>query len=57
MSIKQQILDKNEGQEIEFTEYENLILDEMNIKDGICNEDKEFLEKFTECTNLSLNNC
>lgn len=43
MSIKQAIIDKNEGAEIEFAEYTNLILDDMAI-DKISPEDKEFLE-------------
>ena len=29
----------------------------MNIQTGISDEDKTFLEMFTECTNLSFNNC
>ena len=47
MSIKKAIIDKNEGNEVEKSEYVNLILDDMNIGD-ICDEDKTFLEGFTE---------
>ena len=56
MSIKQAIIDKNEGAEIEFAEYTNLILDDMNV-DKISAEDKEFLEQFKECQFLGLNSC
>lgn len=56
MSIKKQIQEKSGGEEIEFSEYENLILDEMAIQ-AICLEDRLFLEQFIECTTLSLNNC
>ena len=42
MSIKQQIIAKSKDAQIEFNEYENLILDEMPI-DEICQEDQEFL--------------
>ncbi len=55
-SIKKQIEEKNNNEPFEFAEYENLILDEMNIGQ-ISDEDKEFLEKFTECACLSLNCC
>ena len=39
MSIKKAILDKNDGNEVEKSEYVNLILDDMTITD-ICDEDK-----------------
>jgi hypothetical protein len=48
MSIKQAIIEKNEGADIEFAEYTNLILDDMNV-DKITDEDKIFLEQFKEC--------
>ena len=54
MSIKKAILDKNEGNEVEKAEYINLILDDMNIGE-ISEEDKQFLEGFTETQFLSLN--
>lgn len=57
-SISEQILAKNNNEPIAYTEYENLILDEMHIPcNSISSEDKAYLEQFTECTNLSLNNC
>ena len=56
MSIKQAIIEKNEGADIEFAEYTNLILDDMNV-DKITDEDKIFLEQFKECQFLSLNSC
>jgi|LakMenEpi03Aug12_release.lakeMendotaPanAssembly.Ray.scaffolds.fasta_scaffold5965355_1 hypothetical protein len=50
MSLKQAIIEKNEGEEVEFAEYTNLIMDQMEIPNGeISQEDCEFLEKFTEC--------
>lgn len=56
MSLKAAIIEKNEGDDVEFAEYTNLIMDEMEIKGGeISVEDQEFLEKFTECQFLSLN--
>lgn len=55
MSIKKAILDKNDGNEVEKSEYVNLILDDMTIAE-ICEEDKAFLEGFTETLFLSLNN-
>ena len=54
MSIKAAILEKNEGEEVEKTEYTNLIMDDMEIKQ-ISAEDCEFLEGFVECQFLSLN--
>ena len=54
MSIKAAILDKNEGEEVEKSEYTNLIMDDMEIK-LISAEDREFLEGFAECQFLSLN--
>jgi len=49
-------LEKNEGNEVEKSEYVNLILDDMQIAGGeICDEDREFLEGFTETQFLSLN--
>ena len=50
MSIKAAIIEKNEGEEVEKTEYTNLILDDMEIKE-ICVEDRDFVE----CQFLSLN--
>ena len=56
MSLKAAILEKNEGEAVEFAEYTNLIMDEMAIADGeISQEDQQFLEQFTECQFLSLN--
>lgn len=56
MSLKAAIIEKNGGAEVEFAEYTNLIMDEMAIEGGeISLEDKEFLENFTECQFLSLN--
>ena len=54
MSIKKAIIEKNEGNEVEKAEYVNLILDDMNIGE-ICEEDRQFLEGFTETQFLSLN--
>jgi Leucine-rich repeat (LRR) protein len=55
-SIKELIIEKNEGEEVEFSEYTNLIMDEMEIEAGkISPDDKTFLESFTECQFLSLN--
>ena len=54
MSIKKAIIEKNEGNEVEKSEYVNLILDDMNIGE-ICEEDRQFLEGFTETQFLSLN--
>jgi len=47
MSIKKAIIEKNEGNEVEKSEYVNLILDDMAIGE-ICDEDRTFLEGFTE---------
>ena len=55
MSIRKAILDKNDGNEVEKSEYVNLILDDMIITD-VSEEDKAFLEGFTETLFLSLNN-
>ena len=41
MSIKKAIIEKNEGNEVENSEYVNLILDDMNIGE-ICEEDRQF---------------
>jgi hypothetical protein len=50
MSLKASILEKNNGEQVEFAEYTNLIMDEMAIAGGeISKEDQEFLELFTEC--------
>ncbi|CDW81072.1 u2 snrnp-specific a protein [Stylonychia lemnae] len=54
MSIKKAILDKNDGNDVEKSEYVNLILDDMSIGD-INEEDKQFLEGFKETQFLSLN--
>lgn len=54
MSIKQAIIDKNNGNEVEKSEYVNLILDDMQIGE-ISEEDRIFLEGFTETHFLSLN--
>lgn len=54
MSIKKAILEKNEGNEVEKSEYVNLILDDMPIGD-VSEEDRTFLEGFTETQFLSLN--
>jgi len=54
MSIKKEILKKNEGGEIEKDEFTNLIMDDMQIGE-ISAEDKEFLEGFKETCFLSLN--
>lgn len=58
MSIKAAILEKanNGGDGLEFTEYTNLILDEMTVE-MISEEDCAFLELFTACKCLSLNSC
>jgi len=56
MSIKKAILDKNEGNEVEKSEYVNLILDDMQLSEGaISEEDRLFLEGFVETQYLSLN--
>jgi Leucine-rich repeat (LRR) protein len=55
MSIKKAIIEKNNGQEVEKSEYVNLILDDMNIGE-ICEEDQLFLEGFIETEFLALNN-
>ena len=57
MSIKQAILDKAKNETIEFSEYANLILDDQPIGAAISQDDSQFLEQFTECKLLSLNNC
>lgn len=54
MSIKAAIIEKNEGEEVEKSEYTNLIMDDMEIKQ-ISEEDRVFLEGFVECQFLSLN--
>ena len=54
MSIKAAIIEKNEGEEVEKSEYTNLIMDDMEIKQ-ISEEDRDFLEGFVECQFLSLN--
>jgi hypothetical protein len=54
MSIKKAILEKSQGEEVEKSEYINLILDDMQIGE-IQDEDKDFLEGFTETVFLSLN--
>lgn len=54
MSIKKAIIEKNQGQEVEKSEYVNLILDDMNIGE-ISDVDKAFLEGFVETQFLSLN--
>lgn len=57
MSIKQKILSQcTKDHPLDFLEYENLILDGFDVCQ-ICDEDKQFLEQFTECISLSLNNC
>ena len=56
MSIKQAILKHNKGKEIDFKDYQNLILDEQPIV-CISYEDKCFLEQFSECQLLSLISC
>jgi hypothetical protein len=43
MSIKQAIIRHNKGQEIDFKDYQNLLLDEHQIP-SISYEDKCFLE-------------
>ena len=48
MSIKAAIIEKNEGEEVEKSEYTNLIMDDMEIKQ-ISTEDRDFLEGFVEC--------
>ena len=57
MSIKQAILDKAKNETIEFSEYANLILDDQPIGAAISQDYRQFLEQFTECKLLSLNNC
>ena len=55
-TIKKAIIEKNEGNEVEKSEYVNLILDDMQLQHGlICDEDRQFLEGFTETQFLSLN--
>ena len=54
MSIKTAILEKNQGNEVDKSEYTNLIMDDMPIN-NISDEDKSFLEGFIECEYLSLN--
>jgi acidic leucine-rich nuclear phosphoprotein 32 family member B len=54
MSIKKAIIEKNDGNEVEKSEYVNLILDDMIIGE-ICEEDRTFLEGFTATQFLSLN--
>ncbi len=56
MSIKQAILEKSNGEELAFKDYQNLILDDQPVQ-SISSEDKSFLELFSECRLLSLNNC
>jgi hypothetical protein len=50
MSIKKAILEKSEGNEVEKSEYVNLILDDMTLapEHQISEEDRIFLEGFTE---------
>ena len=54
--LKSQIIAKLGSEEVDFEEYENLILDEMPVGQ-FTDEDKNFLEQFTECRSLSLNSC
>ena len=54
MSIKAAILEKNGGNEVDKSEYTNLIMDDMPINE-ISDVDKAFLEGFVECQFLSLN--
>ena len=50
MSLKAAIIEKNGGEQVDFAEYTNLIMDEMAIEGAeISKEDQAFLEKFTEC--------
>ena len=56
MSIKAAILEKAEASQIEFAEYTNLILDDMQVE-AISTEDSEFLTQFKECKCLALNSC
>ena len=54
MSIKAAILEKNGGNDVDKSEYTNLIMDDMPINE-ISDIDKAFLEGFVECQFLSLN--
>ena len=54
MSIKAAIIEKNQGNDVEKSEYTNLIMDDMLIQ-NISEEDKIFLEDFQECQFLSFN--
>ena len=54
MSIKAAIIEKNQGNDVEKSEYTNLIMDDMVIQ-MISDEDKTFLEDFQECQFLSFN--
>ena len=54
MSIKAAIIEKNQGNDVEKSEYTNLIMDDMVIQQ-ISDEDKTFLEDFQECQFLSFN--
>lgn len=53
-SIKQKIIELNNGNDVEKSEYTNLILDDLPLYQ-ISNEDKLYLEEFTECIYLSMN--
>ena len=53
-SIKQKIMSLSGESEFDKLEYTNLILDDLNLQQ-ITDEDKEYLEGFTECQYLSLN--
>ena len=54
--LKSQIIAKLGSEQPDFKEYENLILDELPVGQ-ISDEDRNFLEQFTECKSLSLNSC
>ena len=58
-TLKQRVLEmlkEQDAEELQFSEFENLVLDEMPI--GSLSElDREFLESFTAMEQLSLQQC
>ena len=53
-SIKEKIMSLNGDEEFDKLEYTNIVLDDLNLHQ-ITDEDREYLEGFTECQYLSLN--
>lgn len=57
MIIERTILGRvPEGKDLDPLDYDNLLLDGISCPD-IFPSDKEFLEKFIECTHMSFNSC